>query len=93
MEEFEFTQDRYNEALSKYNVSIDKKGVEKGVEKAKADAEKLTDKATVGSIISLIDLTTLKPNDNEESVLQLVEKVNHLDDEHPDIQSVAAIRV
>lgn len=93
MEEFEFTQDRYNEALSKYNVSIDKKGVEKGVEKAKADAEKLTDKATVGSIISLIDLTTLKPNDNEESVLQLVEKVNHLDDEHPDIPSVASICV
>lgn len=93
MEDFEITQDRYNEAISKYSLSIDKKGVETAIETAKADCVELENKKTLSELISLIDLTTLKPTDNEESVLQLVEKVNHLDDEHPDIPSVASICV
>ena len=35
MEDFEISQDRYNEALSKYNLSIDEKAVENAVEMAK----------------------------------------------------------
>lgn len=93
MEDFEISQDRYSEALSKYSLSIDKKGVEKAVEKAKADAAELENRQTLMDIISLIDLTTLKPTDNEESVLQLVEKVNQLDNERPDIPQVASICV
>ncbi len=93
MEDFEISQDRYNEALSKYNLSIDEKAVENAVEMAKKDAEKLANRSVIAEIISLIDLTTLKPTDNEESVLQMVERINHLDNEHPDIPSVASICV
>ena len=53
MEDFEISQDRYSEALSKYSLSIDKKGVEKAVEKAKADAAELENRQTLMDIISL----------------------------------------
>ncbi len=40
-----------------------------------------------------IDLTTLKCTDSETSVMKFTERVNALDDEHPDLKNVAAICV
>ena len=42
-------------------------------------------------IYSCIDITTLKNEDNEESVLKLVESINKLCNEHPNIKNVASI--
>ena len=47
MEDFEISQDRYNEALSKYNLSSDEKAVENAVEMAKKDAEKLANRSVI----------------------------------------------
>ena len=44
-------------------------------------------------IFNCIDLTTLKCTDSEESVMRFTEKVNELDDKHPDLKNVAAICV
>lgn len=44
-------------------------------------------------LFNCIDLTTLKTEDSEESVLKFTERVNELDNEHPDLKNVAAICV
>ena len=44
-------------------------------------------------LFNCLDLTTLKTEDSEESVLKFTERVNELDNEHPDLKNVAAICV
>lgn len=44
-------------------------------------------------IFNCLDLTTLKTEDSEESVLKFTERVNELDNEYPDLKNVAAICV
>ena len=44
-------------------------------------------------LFNCIDLTTLKTEDSEESILKFTERVNELDNEHPDLKNVAAICV
>ena len=44
-------------------------------------------------IFNCLDLTTLKTEDSEERVLKFTERVNELDNEHPDLKNVAAICV
>ena len=85
--------DRFNEAFSKYNMKVDSAKVKSIIEKARADAAKEKNKETLKKIFSCIDLTTLKPTDNEDSVLSFVEKVNSMEDKFPDIPSVASICV
>ena len=44
-------------------------------------------------LFNCIDLTSLKTEDSEESVLKFTERVNELDNEYPDLKNVAAICV
>ena len=44
-------------------------------------------------IFNCLDLTTLKTEDSEESVLKFTERVNDFDNEYPDLKGVAAICV
>ena len=44
-------------------------------------------------LINSIDLTTLKTEDSEESVLKFTERVNDFEDKYPDLKNVAAICV
>ncbi len=44
-------------------------------------------------LFNCIDLTTLKTEDSEESVLKFTEHVNDLENEYPDLKNVAAICV
>jgi deoxyribose-phosphate aldolase len=44
-------------------------------------------------LFNCIDLTTLKTEDSEESVLQFTERVNDFENEYPDLKNVAAICV
>ena len=87
------TTDKFNEAFSKYNMKVDTAKVKSFVEKAKNDVLKEKSKETLKKIFSCIDLTTLKPTDNEDTVLAFVEKVNQMEDKYPDIPSVASICV
>ena len=85
------TTDKFNEAFSKYNMKVDAAWVKSAVEKAGKDAAGVHDKETLKKIFSCIDLTTLKPTDNEDTVLAFVEKVNQFEDKYPDLPSVASI--
>ena len=85
------TTDKFNEAFSKYNMKVDTAWVNGVVEKAKKEVASGYDKETLKKIFSCIDLTTLKPTDNEDTVLAFVEKVNSFEDKYPDIPSVASI--
>ncbi|MCQ2072718.1 MAG: deoxyribose-phosphate aldolase [Bacteroidaceae bacterium] len=82
---------RFIEAFSKYDMKVDQNAVKAIVKKAENDAEKGKNKETLKKIFSCIDLTTLKPTDNEDSVLAFVEKVNSFEDRFPDMPSVASI--
>ncbi len=44
-------------------------------------------------LFNCIDLTTLKTEDSEESVLKFTERVNEFEDKYPDLKNVAAICV
>ena len=83
--------DRFNEAFSKYNMKVDEAWVKATVQKARNEIAGVHDKETLKKIYSCIDLTTLKPTDNEDTVLAFVERVNQLEDKYPDLPSVASI--
>ena len=85
------TTDKFNEAFSKYNMKVDAAWVKTTVEKARKEIAGVHDKETLKKIYSCIDLTTLKPTDNEDTVLAFVEKVNQLEDKYPDLPSVASV--
>ena len=85
------TTDKFNEAFSKYNMKVDSTWVKSVIEKAKKEVLGGHDKETLKKIFSCIDLTTLKPTDNEDTVLAFVEKVNAFEDMYPDLPSVASI--
>lgn len=85
------TTDKFNEAFSKYNMKVDDAWVKSVVEKAQKEALGVHDRETLKKIFSCIDLTTLKPTDNEDTVLAFVEKVNQFEDKYPDLPSVASI--
>ena len=85
------TTDRFNEAFSKFNMKVDEAWVKATVQKARNEIAGVHDKETLKKIYSCIDLTTLKPTDNEDTILAFVEKVNQLEDKYPDLPSVASI--
>ena len=87
------TTDKFSQAFSKYNMNVDSAWVKSVIEKAKKEILSGGDKETLKKIFSCIDLTTLKPTDNEDTVLAFVEKVNKMEDKYPDIPSVASICV
>ena len=85
------TTDKFNEAFNKYNMKVDTDWVKSVVEKARKEVLSGCDKETLKKIFSCIDLTTLKPTDNEDTVLAFVEKANQFEDKYPDLPSVASI--
>lgn len=87
------TTDKFSQAFSKYNMNVNSAWVKSVIEKAKKEILSGGDKETLKKIFSCIDLTTLKPTDNEDTVLAFVEKVNKMEDNYPDIPSVASICV
>ena len=85
---------KYNDALALYPVNLSEEQVKTRtaaiVEKYVAENNTLEVKKC---LFNCLDLTTLKTEDSEESVLKFTERVNELDNEHPDLKNVAAICV
>lgn len=85
---------KYNDALALYPTvltdELAKTRTATIVEKYVAENNTLEVKKL---IFNCLDLTTLKTEDSEESVLKFTERVNELDNEHPDLKNVAAICV
>lgn len=96
MEHYHNTEEtsKYNDALALYPTPLTD-------EQAKTRTAAIMEKYVAENdtpevkklLFNCIDLTTLKTEDSEESVLKFTERVNELDNEHPDLKNVAAICV
>ena len=96
MEHYHETEEtsKYNNALALYPTALTD-------EQAKTRTATIVDKYVAENntievkklLFNCLDLTTLKTEDSEESVLKFTERVNELDNEHPDLKNVAAICV
>ncbi len=87
-------ESKYQYVLNEYDEALSEEETARIVRKiADEKAGKNNRKEVLETIYSCIDLTSLKCTDNAESILKLTEKVNSLDEEHPDLKNVAAICV
>ncbi|MBR2359340.1 MAG: deoxyribose-phosphate aldolase [Bacteroidaceae bacterium] len=87
------SQDKYHEALSQYDTELSDDHVKAQVARLLEHIGENDTHDVRKTLLGCLDLTTLKCTDSEESVLRFVEKVNALDEEHPDLPHVAALCV
>lgn len=94
MEKIEPAQSKYEAALAKYNTQSNDAEIADQV--AKIIAEKVPEnnnEKVKKFLFNCIDLTTLKSEDSDESVMKFTQKVNQFDETYPDLKNVAAICV
>ena len=90
----EETKSKYDEALEKYDTSLNDREVREAVQKIIAEKVHENDTADVKKVLfGSIELTTLKTTDSDVSVMAFTEKVNQFDQQYPDIPHVATICV
>ena len=88
------SQDKFTEAFSKFTFDLSMEEVSAKVQECiDKHYRELDTKENVNLIHSMIDLTSLTSEDNEDKIYHLTQQVNQLDDEHPDITPVASICV
>lgn len=94
MDKNEPNKSKYDAALAKYNTQLDDAEVAAQVAKIMTEKVPANDTLDVKKFLfNCIDLTTLKSEDNDESVMKFTQKVNQFDELHPDLKNVAAICV
>ena len=85
---------KYEQALSKYNVELDDAAVKAAVRDIIANKVSGNDTLEVKKFLfGSIELTTLKTEDSDTSVMAFTERVNAFDNEYPDMPHVATICV
>ena len=85
---------KYEQALSKYNVELDDAAVKAAVRDIIANKVSENDTLEVKKFLfGSIELTTLKTEDSDSSVMAFTERVNAFDNEYPDMPHVATICV
>lgn len=90
----EKNQTKYEAALAKYNTNLKDADVEAAVKKLKEEKVASNDTLEVKKFLfNCIDLTTLKSEDSDISVMNFTKKVNEFDEKFPDMKNVAAICV
>ena len=88
------TQSKYDAALAKYDTSITDRQADALVAGIVASKVAENNRPEVKKFLfNCIDLTTLRPTDNDESVMRFTQAVNRFDEEFPDLPNVAAICV
>jgi len=90
----EFTESKVQQAFGKYNLELDDEQVKREV--ATLIANHLEENNTVDVkkfLLNSVELTTLKTDDSEDSVMRFVEKVNKFDDVYPELGHVATVCV
>ncbi|WP_277120340.1 deoxyribose-phosphate aldolase [Bacteroides ndongoniae] len=94
MDKNEPNKSKYDAALAKYNTQLDDAEVAAQVAKIMTEKVPANDTLDVKKFLfNCIDLTTLKSEDGDESVMKFTQKVNQFDELHPDLKNVAAICV
>ena len=88
MESKEPTKSKYDEALAKYNTSLDDADVAAQVKAIIEQKVAENDTPEVKKFLfHCIDLTTLNTTDSDESVMRFTQNVNRFDEEFPDMKS------
>lgn len=88
------TTDKYIDTLALYNLKVDDAQTTQLVNKLLAEkAPEHRTEEVKRLLLSCIDLTSLDTADTDRRIMQWIEKVNALDNEHPDLPHVAAICV
>ena len=94
MEDNHATKSKYEAVLAKYNTTVNDEEVAKKVaEIIEKEVSKNDTKEIKKLLFSCIDLTTLRCEDNDKSVMEFVEKVNKFDNDYADLDNVASICV
>lgn len=87
-------KDKYQSALSLYNLALNDADVKAKVDELLEKKSKENDTLDVKKLLfNCIDLTTLKCTDSEKSVMQFTERVNEFVNAYPELDNVAAICV
>ncbi len=85
---------KYEEALSKYNLNVSDAEVQSAVKEIIANKVPENDTPEVKKfLMGSIELTTLHTTDSETSVMKFTERVNDFDSDYPDLPHVATICV
>lgn len=94
MEENMNEKSKYEEALAKYNTNIkDEEVAQKVAEIIEKEVPTNDTKEVKKLLFNCIDLTTLKTEDNDKSVMEFTEKVNKFDNDYANLKNVASICV
>src|SRR5574344_1149429 len=94
MEEKHSTKSKYEEALSSYNTKVNDEEISKKVaEIIEKEVPKNDNKEVKKLLFNCIDLTTLKTEDNDKTVMEFTEKVNKFDNDYANLKNVASICV
>ena len=94
MEKNEPTQSKYDDALSRYDILLDDAEVAaRTAEIIEKNRDRYDTPEVKRFLFNCIDLTTLRCEDNDESVMRFTQNVNRLGEEHPELKNVAAICV
>ncbi len=87
-------ENKYEKALSLYNCDLNDDEVRSAVHKIVAEKVHENDTLEVKKFLfGSVELTTLKTTDSEESVMAFTERVNHFDEQYPELPHVATICV
>ncbi len=94
MEENMKEKSKYEEALAKYNTNIkDEEVAQKVAEIIEKEVPTNDTKEVKKLLFNCIDLTTLKTEDNDKTVMEFTEKVNKFDNDYANLKNVASICV
>ena len=90
----EFTESKVQQAFGKYNLELDDEQVKREVAALIANHRDENNTVEVKRfLLNSVELTTLKTDDSEDSVMRFVEKVNKFDDVYPELGHVATVCV
>ncbi len=89
----ELSESKILQAFSKYNLNIDDLKVAQKVQNIISHKSENDTVEVKKFLFNCVDLTTLKTDDSEDSVMAFTEKVNKFEDEYPELGHVASICV
>lgn len=90
----ELSESKIQQAFAKYNLELDDEKVKKEVAALIANHREENNTTAVKKfLLNSVELTTLKTDDSEDSVMRFVEKVNKFDDVYPELGHVATVCV
>ena len=90
----ELSESKIQQAFAKYNLELDDEKVKKEVAALIANHREENNTSAVKKfLLNSVELTTLKTDDSEDSVMRFVEKVNKFDDVYPELGHVATVCV